>query len=93
MEATQARDLILGSRGTLKENTARWFVKSARNVLQGLNKGSEQKLGEFGFEVTYTAQTSKSKTKARNTPTTQNVNQTNHFCRRRISVISGGFLW
>lgn len=70
VEATQARDLILGAKGTLKENTVRWFVMSARDVLLGPNKGSEQKLGEFGFEVTYTAQTSKTKTKAKTTPTT-----------------------
>lgn len=70
VEATQARDLILGAKGTLKENTVRWFVMSARDVLLGLNKGSEQKLGEFGFEVTYTPQNGKSKTKAKTTPTT-----------------------
>src|SRR6478609_11691656 len=54
VEATQTRDLMLGAKGQLKENTARWFIMSARDVLLGLNKGSEQKLGEFGFEVTYT---------------------------------------
>lgn len=42
---------------------------SARDILLGLNKGSEQKLGEFGFEVTYTPQSTKTKTKTK-TPTT-----------------------
>ena len=55
VEATQARDLILGATGQMKDNTTRWFVTSARDVLLGLNKGSEQQLGEYGYEVTYTA--------------------------------------
>src|SRR5437870_3538228 len=46
VEATQARDNALGQTGRLKENTVRWFVTSARDVLLGLNKGSEQALGE-----------------------------------------------
>jgi len=52
-EATQQRDIALGQSGVLKENTVRWFVNSARDVLLGLNKGSEQQLGEYGFNVTY----------------------------------------
>jgi len=70
VEATQDRDNALGNKGPLTENTVRWFVHSARDVLTGLNKGNEQKLGEFGFEVTYTPQNGKSKTKAKTTPTT-----------------------
>jgi hypothetical protein len=56
-EATQARDNVLGATGQLKENTVRWFVTSARDVLLGLFKGSEQQLGEYGFDVTYTGAT------------------------------------
>jgi hypothetical protein len=58
VEATQARDLALGATGQLKESTSRWFVTSARDLLLGLNKGQEQQLGEYGFNVTYTAPTS-----------------------------------
>ena len=52
-EATQQRDIALGQTGQLHENTVRWFVTSARDVLLGLFKGSEQQLGEYGFNVTY----------------------------------------
>jgi hypothetical protein len=60
-EATQTRDNALGQTGQLKENTVRWFVTSARDVLLGLNKGQEQQLGEFGFNVTYGPATSTTK--------------------------------
>lgn len=33
-------------------NQPRILVHSARDGLTGLNKGNEQKLGEFGFNVT-----------------------------------------
>lgn len=65
VEATQSRDLALGQSGQLKENTVRWFVTSARDILQGLNKGNEQKLGEYGFEVTYGSPGSSAKKKAK----------------------------
>jgi len=64
-EATQVRDNALGQVGQLKENTVRWFVTSARDVLLGLNKGSEQQLGEYGFNVTYGPATSTAKTPAK----------------------------
>jgi hypothetical protein len=48
----------------LKENTVRWFVNSARDVLLGLNKGQEQQLGEYGFNVTYGPAASATKTTA-----------------------------
>ena len=63
-EATQQRDIALGQSGVLKENTVRWFVNSARDVLLGLNKGQEQQLGEYGFNVTYTPSASTAKTTA-----------------------------
>lgn len=65
VEATQARDNVLGQTGQLKENTVRWFTTSARDVLLGLNKGQEQQLGEFGFEVTYGANGSTAKAQAK----------------------------
>ena len=66
-EATQQRDIALGQSGQMKENTVRWFVNSARDVLLGLNKGSEQQLGEYGFNVTYGPATSTTKTPAKTT--------------------------
>jgi len=68
VEATQARDLALGQTGQLKENTVRWFVTSARDVLLGLNKGQEQQLGEYGFDVTYGTPTSAAKKQAKAAP-------------------------
>jgi hypothetical protein len=64
-EATQTRDNALGQTGQLKENTVRWFVTSARDVLLGLNKGSEQALGEYGFNVTYGSNGSAAKSAAK----------------------------
>jgi hypothetical protein len=69
-EATQARDNALNQSGQMKEFTVRWFVTSARDVLLGLNKGSEQALGEYGFNVTYTAPTAAAKATAKTTPKT-----------------------
>ena len=50
-KATQDRDLPLGHIGTLREQTVRYWVTSARDVLLGLNKGNEQALGDWGFTV------------------------------------------
>ena len=50
-QATQDRDLTLGQTGQLREQTVRYWVTSARDVLQGLNKGNEQALGGWGFTV------------------------------------------
>ena len=49
--AHQLRDRALGQSGPLRENTVRFFVNAARDVLLGLNKGKEQKLGDWSFEV------------------------------------------
>ena len=50
--ATQNRDIALGSgpSGPVK-GTVEHFVKSTRDVLLGLNKGNEQRLGDWGFGV------------------------------------------
>lgn len=49
--ATQDRDLPLGHVGQLREQTVRYWVTAARDVLLGLNKGNEQALGDWGFTV------------------------------------------
>ena len=48
--ATETRDKALGPNATTP-GYVRFFVTSARDVLAGLNKGSEHKLGTWGFEV------------------------------------------
>lgn len=48
-KATQARDNAIGDN---KDKFAVEFnVKSARDILMGLNKGNEQTLGDWGFDV------------------------------------------
>jgi hypothetical protein len=49
-KATETRDKALGPNATTP-GYVRFFVISARDVLAGLNKGSEHKLGDWGFEV------------------------------------------
>lgn len=49
--ATQLRDKALGQSGQLREGTVRHFVTASRDLLAGANKGKEQKLGVWGFEV------------------------------------------
>jgi hypothetical protein len=49
-KATQDRELALGSNNPVK-GTVLHYVRSVRDVLQGLNKGNEQKLGSWGFDV------------------------------------------
>lgn len=36
---------------TNSSRTGRYFVTSARDILLGLNKGNEKKLGDWGFVV------------------------------------------
>ncbi len=48
--ATENRDLALGSDNVVKGTVAH-YVRSVRDVLLGLHKGNEQKLGDWGFEV------------------------------------------
>jgi hypothetical protein len=51
--ATQNRDLALGDKST--QGTVNCYVASVRDVLLGLYKGNEQKLGDWGFEVDQSA--------------------------------------
>ena len=53
--AIETRDNALGPDTTTK-GFVRFFVTSSREVLGGLNKGSEHKLGVWGFEVNETPQ-------------------------------------
>jgi len=53
--ATEARDNALGP-DTTTPGSVRFFVTAARDVLAAINKGSEHKLGDWGFEVDASAQ-------------------------------------
>ena len=48
--ATQNRDLALGA-GKSTQGTVNYYVAAARDLLLALNKGNEQKLGDWGFTV------------------------------------------
>ena len=48
--ATQNRDNALGTDNAVKGTVAS-YVRSARDILLGIHKGTEQKLGDWGFEV------------------------------------------
>ncbi len=53
-EATETRNLTLGIKdGQLSDTpgSVRYYVTAARDVLQGLFRGQERKLGDWGFEV------------------------------------------
>ena len=49
-KATQNRDLALGV-GAGTAGTVDTYVRSVRDVLLGIHKGNEQKLGDWGFEI------------------------------------------
>ena len=49
--ATENREIALGQDGQLRENTVRFFVLAARDLLMGANKGNEHVLGDFGYVV------------------------------------------
>lgn len=55
-KATQARDNAISDNSN--PNGVEFNVKSARDILLGLNKGSEQKLGDWGFDVDMSARPS-----------------------------------
>lgn len=58
-KATQNRDIALGSgAGGAVKGTVEYYVKSVRDVLLGLNKGNEQRLGDWGFDVDTSARSS-----------------------------------
>jgi hypothetical protein len=53
--ATQNRDIALGTdRST--QGTVNYYVAAAREMLLGIYKGNEQKLGDWGFTVEQSAQ-------------------------------------
>jgi len=52
--AIETRDNALGA-DTTTPGSVRFFVTAARDILLGLNKGSEHKLGDWGFDVTESA--------------------------------------
>ena len=52
--ATQNRDLALG-KNLNTAGTVNYYVAAVRDVLLGLYKGNEQKLGDWGFEVSQSA--------------------------------------
>jgi hypothetical protein len=52
--ATQNRDLALGE-NRRAQGTVNYYVAAVRDVLLGLYKGNEQKLGDWGFEVDQSA--------------------------------------
>lgn len=54
-KSIQNRDLALGADNPV-QGTVTYYVRSARDVLLGLFKGNEQKLGDWGFEVDQSAQ-------------------------------------
>ncbi|HSY74112.1 MAG TPA: hypothetical protein VK810_01470 [Dongiaceae bacterium] len=55
--ATQNRDIALGADKTT-QGTVNYYVSSVRDMLLGLFKGNEQKLGDWGFTVDQSAQAS-----------------------------------
>lgn len=56
--ATQSRNLLLGiarSQNSKTPNTLRYYLSSIRDILLGLYRGQEQRLGDWGFEVNASA--------------------------------------
>lgn len=52
--ATQSRNLLLGiarSQNSKTPNTLRYYLSSIRDILLGMYRGQEQRLGDWGFEV------------------------------------------
>lgn len=60
--ATQNCDLALGSDYTTP-GRVNYYLASVRDILSGVHKGNEQKLGDWGFEVTQSAASAAAKTK------------------------------
>lgn len=70
--ATEARDNALGP-DTTTAGSVRFFVTASRDVLAAVNKGSEHKLGDWGFAVDASPQATpaaKAAAKAAKTKTT-----------------------
>ena len=56
--ATQSRNLLLGiarSQNSKTPNTLRYYLSSIRDILLGMYRGQEQRLGDWGFEVNASA--------------------------------------
>ena len=53
-KATQNRDLALGGDRTT-QGTVNYYVAAVRDMLLGIYKGNEQKLGDWGFTVDQSA--------------------------------------
>jgi hypothetical protein len=53
--------------GKVTPGTMRFFAASARDILAGINKGNEKKLGDWGFVVDDTAAPAKAPIKKLNT--------------------------
>ncbi len=61
--ATQSRNLLLGiarTQNSKTPNTLRYYLSSIRDILLGLYRGQEQRLGDWGFEVNASTATSNS---------------------------------
>ncbi len=58
--ATQNRDLALGTDNAARGTVAH-YVRSVRDMLLGLHKGNEQRLGDWGFEVDTSARSGEEK--------------------------------
>ena len=59
--ATQNRDFALGGDSPSKV-TVGYYVRAVRDVLLGIYKGNEQKLGDWGFDVDMSARPAAAKT-------------------------------
>lgn len=55
-KATQLRNIALGldkTQNTKTANTVKYIVRAVRDLLLGIHRGSEQMLGDWGFEVNF----------------------------------------
>jgi hypothetical protein len=68
--ATENREIALGQDGQLRENTVRYFVLAARDLLMGANKGNEHVLGDYGYIVDTLPSTTTAEAKAAKAKTT-----------------------
>lgn len=60
-KVTEARNRLLGldtDQSSNTEGTVLYFVTAAKSILLGTNKGREQRLGDFGYEVNTSARRS-----------------------------------
>ena len=62
-QATQNRDLAIGADTPVK-GTLTFYVRATRDILGGLYKGNEQKLGDWTFDVNNSTQANSTATPA-----------------------------